>query len=362
MSLSPGTPNLSQVAKSFWQRPEGSWGKGIIVAGVVGVAAVVLFFWGLILPFLIGVVGNTIQLAGLIAVLGVLTSPIWSSSVRLWVRNAFQLSVRWGYQTLIAADPIGMLRNNRDEMAKEVTVFEAGVSQLAGSKQRLETDIQTQKDTILHNKSLSDATDRKVAQLRTQAANFTGNDRQEAGLNIQNLTLAKQGYLQAAGIANQTIQTEQPILDQTNRMYDQLYRLLNLARFKVSALTQQADMYAKQRATILASQKALGAAGRIIKGDPQQLAVVDQTIEFLNNETADTIGAMKDFNRNSEKYLTDMDVQNDASAADAQKLFDQLESKLGAPDPLALPASKVTGVSLTGVTTNTYADYSELLK
>jgi len=362
MSLSPTTPNFAQVARSFWDRPEGKWGKGIIIAGVVGVAAVVVFFWGLILPFLIGVVGNTIQLAGLVGVLGVLTSPIWSSSVRLAVRNAFQLSVRWGYHALIAKDPIGMLRNNRDEMAKEVTVFEAGVSQLAGSKQRLESDIQAQKDTILHNKNLSDATDRKIAEIKAKAANLTGNDRQEAALNIQQLTLAKQGYLQAAGIANQTIQTEQPILDQTNRMYDQLYRLLNLARFKVSALGQQADMYAKQRATILASQKALGAAGRIIKGDPQQLAIVDQTIEYLNNETADTIGAMKDFNRNSEKYLTDMDVQNDASASAAQKLFDQLENKLNVPDPLAgaLSSGTVTGVTLTSVTPN--VDYSELLK
>ena len=157
---------------------------------------------------------------------------------------------------------------------------------------------------------------------------------------------------------------EKPILDQTNRMYDQLCRLRDLAQFKVQSLSQQADMYAKQRATILASQKALGAAGRIIKGDPQQLAIVDQTIEYLNNEAADTIGAMNDFNRWSEKYLTDMDVQTGANADEATKIFGALEQKLNLP-------SAVTGVTMVGTTpdsayvaadTTTPDDYSNLLK
>jgi hypothetical protein len=343
MSITPGTPNFTGVTKQFWDRAEGKFGKAVLIGVGLCLAGAVVFFWGLILPFLIGVVGNTIQLAGLIAVLTVLTSPLWSTKVRLFVSNAFQLSMRWTYQTLIASDPIGMLRNNVDTLRKQGAEFDKAVAQLAGSKQRLESDIQNQIQSIQHDKALSDSTDQKIAQLTAKVATLSGNDRQEVLLNIERLKLGKQGYLQTAGIANQTITAEKPILDQTNRMYDQLCRLRDLAQFKVQSLSQQADMYAKQRATILASQKALGAAGRIIKGDPQQLAIVDQTIEYLNNEAADTIGAMNDFNRWSEKYLTDMDVQNGANADEATKIFGALEQKLNLP-------SAVTGVSLVGVT------------
>ena len=343
MSMTPGTTNFTGVEKQFWDRGEGKFGKAFLIGAGLCLAGAVVFFWGLILPFLIGVVGNTIELAGLIAVLTVLTSPIWSSKVRLFVTNAFQLAMRWSYQTLIASDPIGMLRNNVDTLRKQGAEFDKAVAQLAGSKQRLESDIQNQIQSIQHDKALSDSTDQKIAQLTAKAATLSGNDRQEAMLNIERLKLGKQGYLQTAGIANQTITAEKPILDQTNRMYDQLCRLRDLAQFKVQSLSQQADMYSKQRATILASQKALGAAGRIIRGDPQQLAIVDQTIEYLNNEAADTIGAMNDFNRWSEKYLTDMDVQNGANADEATKIFGALEQKLNLP-------SAVTGVTMLSTT------------
>lgn len=363
MSLTPGTPNFSSVAKDFWDRKEGSFARWVLIAAGLGVAGAAVFFWGLILPFLIGVVGNTIQFALLCGVLAVLTSPIYSTRVRLFVRNAFQLAARWSYQVLIAKDPIGMLRNNVETLAKQGAEFDKAVSQLAGSKQRLEADIASNKDSILKDKSLSDTTSAKIADLTARTAGLAGNQRQEMLLNIQRLQLALQGYRQAAGINMQTINAEQPILDQTNRMYDQLCRLRDLAQFKVQSLSQQADMYAKQRATILASQKALGAAGRILKGDPQQLAIVDQTIEYLNNEASDTIGAMNDFNRWSEKYLTDMDIQNGASADEATKMFSALEQKLNLPDSVgsdSLPVNTVLDDQ--GVYVPVSTDYTKFLK
>lgn len=337
MSMTP--PDFSQMAttaRSFWDRKEGSFGKWVLICAGLLLAGGIVFAWGVILPFLIGVVGNTIQLALLIGVLLVLTSPIWSSRVRLFVSNAFQLAMRWGYQSLIAKDPIGMLRNNVDTMRKQAAEFDKAVGQLAGSKQRLESDIQVNLAAINKDKGMAEAAARKVDQMTADAQTMNGNRLLEQKLNIQSLSLSIDGYKQSAGINIQTIKAERPLLEQTNRMYDQLSRLRNLAQFKVQSLSQQADMYSKQRATILASQRALGAAGRILKGDPQQLAIVDQTIEYLNNEAADTIGLMNDFNRWSEKYLTDMDVQNAAGAEEATKMFSQLETKL---NPGALPAT-----------------------
>jgi hypothetical protein len=368
MSLSPSLPNNVQQVKDFWDRKEGIFGKKVLWGSAIALGIVAVYFWGLILPFLLGVMANTVELAGLVAVLVVISSPIWSSRVRRLVSNAFQLAIRWSYGALIATDPIGMLRNNVENLRKQGVEFDKAVSQLAGSKQRLESDIAEHQAAIEKDKSLSDATTAKLRDFQARAASLTGNERQEATLQIQRLTLTLQGYKQEAGIHVQTIQAERPILAQTNKMYDQLSRLRDLAQFKVQSLSQQADMYAKQRATILASQKALGAATRILKGDPEQLAIVDQTIEYLNNEAADTLGAMSDFNRWSDKYLTDMDIQNAASADTASKVFEALEQKLSLPSPIdGMPIPGVQDESDLALPARTGAsggtdDYSSFLR
>lgn len=341
MSMTPQVPNFSQsmqTGKDFWSTKQGSFGKKVLLVGLVVVGAVVAFNLASILTFFSTIVWAGVNLIVGSAVITVLTSPFWCPPVRLLLRNAFQMTMRWSYRKLVQKDPIGILLNNRDQMRDQLTEFDKAVTQLAGSKQRLETDIQTQMDTIRDNKAKADACDKQIGLVQAQIPKLTGNSRMDASLKLQQLQLGKQNYEQAGGISLQTINAEKPILQQTDKMYDQLCRLRNLADFKVQSLTLQADMYAKQRKSILAGQAGLIAAGHIIKGDPHELELVDMAIEALNSETADTIGAMKDFNRNSDKYLTDMDIQNDAAASSAQKVFSELEQKL------ALPPESVVGV------------------
>jgi hypothetical protein len=330
LSLTPTTPSFKSVAKSFWDRPEGTASKLFLAAAGIGLAGVVIFFWGLILPFLIGVAGNTLQLALLVGLLGAITSPIWSSRIRLLTRNCFQLSMRWATSLIIETDPIGMLRNNVDTLRKKLTeVLDPAVSQLSGSVQRLKSEIAKNQQDAVHQKALADEVARQIVQLQRQLQQVQDPiARQAIGLKIQGFQLQQQGYMENAGMLLQTNNQEQPLLDQTVRMYGQMCRIQQLASFKVDSLSQQADMWSKRRATILASQKALGAANSILKGDSQQLAIVDQTLEFLNNEADDTIGAMDDFNRWSDKYLTDMDIQKGAAADEATQMFANLEKKL----------------------------------
>lgn len=366
MSLTPQVPNFSQsitTAKDFWNSKQGSFGKWVLIIGGLGLAAVVVFAWGIILPFLIGVVGNTLQLAGLCAVLAVVTSPVWCPPIRLMLKNAFQLSMRWGYRKLVAKDPIGILLNNRDNMRDELGGLEKGVQQLAGSKQGLETDIQAQMDTIRDNKAKADAVVRKISKIQTSLPSLKGNERMQAGLDLQQLGYNQQMYEQAAGIAMKTIDAEKGILRQTDDMYERMCKLRNLADFKVQSLTLQADMYAKQRKSILAGQQGLISAGRIMKGDPHQLDLMDMAIESLNNETADTIGAMKNFNRNMDKYLTNQDIENDAKGESGRNVFAELEQKL------ALPPESIVGVggamptvTNEGVVVPSDNDYMKFLK
>lgn len=365
MGMTPQTPNFSQsldTAKDFWSTKQGSFGRKVIIGVIVVVAGVLAFNAATILTALGAIVWAGANLLIASTVLAVLTSPFWCPPVRLLLRNIVQSSIRWSYKKLVQKDPIGILLNNRDQMRDQLTEFDKAVSQLAGSKQRLETDLQTQMDTIRQNKALADSCQRKVVAKQAELPNSTGNARMQLALDIQQLQLTKQNYDQAGGIAEQTIKAEQPILQQTDKMYDQLCRLRNLADSRVQSLTMQADMYSKQRKSILEGQRGLIAAGHIIKGDPHELELVDMAVEALNTETADTIGAMKDFNRNSDKYLTDMDIQNDAKASAGQNVFAELENKLALPESIVGTGGAQPTVTDAGVVIPSDNDYMKFLK
>jgi hypothetical protein len=111
-----------------------------------------------------------------------------------------------------------------------------------------------------------------------------------------------------------------------------MVRLKDLAEFKIQSLQSQADQYDQQRKMILASQKALGAAQSIMRGDAQQLDLIDQTLEYLNTDAANTIGAMNDFNRFADKYIMDKDIQVGAASREADKLLAAMEGKMGITD------------------------------
>lgn len=366
MSITPQVPNYAQsveTAKAFWKTKQGGFSAKVLLGAAVILGLVIFFNLAAIMDFFTNIIWSTINLAIAAAILTVITSPFWCPPVRLFLSNAFQLTMRWSYRKLVQKDPIGIMLNNRDQVRDELGGLEKGVQQLAGSKQGLETDIQTQMDLIRANKAKSDAVDKKIADTQASLPRLTGNSRMQASLDLQQFGYSKQMYEQAAGIAKQTIDHEKTILQQTDTMYDQMCRLRNLADFKVQSLTMQADMYSKQRKVILAGQQGLISAKRIMKGDPHQLDLLDMAIEQINNETADTIGAMKDFNRNMDKYLTDMDIDNAAKGQDGRDVFAELEKKL------ALPPESIVGVggaqpTVTddGVVIKSDNDYMKFLK
>lgn len=348
MGLTPGTPNLPTVARSFWNRKEGTTGKIVLAAAAVGAGGFLLFGWGLILPFLIGVAGNTLQLGIMVALAAALTSPIWSSRVRLVTRLAFEQTMRWTTGMFIQIDPIGILRDNIKEIRGQVQEFDKAVSSISGVRQRLYDDIESQKVGIEKNRQLAASTDTQMALLQKKvdsapaSAPVSARALQEVNLKLESMRLQKQNYAQLAGFQLQTIRTEQPLLGSADDMYDKLSRIRQLAASRADTLNAQTDLLEKRHAMMQSVGMALRAGNKILKGDPNQQALIEQDIDYLNNEASDTLGALADFNKWSDSYLTDMDIQNGAAAESAFKVFAQMEQKMSLP--LELPNATATTV------------------
>jgi hypothetical protein len=319
MSLTPSTPNLRQTVKSFWDRREGTTGKIFLALAAFAIGTVLFLGWSAIVPFILGVVADTVQLVLLCAFLALCFFLATNKKIHILVKNAFQLAMRWLTGAFIEIDPIGILKNNLNEMKKKKGEFEENLATVAGSKKSLELSIAKKKQAIAEDKGKVQEVDRMLSTV--------GND-QMGQLKRQQLTLNRTMYLNDAGMKMSTVDKLSVLLKQTDKMYEMLYRWSNLADFNIQNTQNQVENLAEERKSILAASAALGAAKRLLKGDPEQLQLVDQTLEFLADDTAAKLGAMDDFARYSEKFLTDMDIETGASASGAEAKFAEFEQRM----------------------------------
>ena len=326
MSLTPTTPNLPN--KDFWKSDSGLYGK--IFAWTLAAIACggVLLFWGLIVPFLLATAANTLGLLCLLMAGAILTAPIWSSSLRRLITIKYELVIRKLTKAMVDDDPIGVLRRNISKLREQGVKFSAAVTQVAQGKKALELDIQNSQAGIQSNRQLAASTDNEIAKAFAMFQSASPASKPDLQLKVERLRLQKGGYERSAGMQIQSIKDEQSILDTTTDMYIKLCRLRDLAEFKVDDLTQQADFYEKRRKVIMGAQAGIAAGKTIIGGDPKELELVEMAVNKLNDETADTLGEMDDFNRWSDRHLTDMDIKNGAAAAEGHDLFAKLDQKL----------------------------------
>jgi len=142
MSLVPGPPTFSPslpgyTPKSFWQRPEGPFGIVALIA-LIAAGGIGLY---VILPFLITLLTNTLYAAALAAVLFAIGWLALNPTFRAAVRNLFQNIVRWFASFVVETDPIGILRNNLDDMKKEKNNLDQTVQRFSGSEEKLQRSI-----------------------------------------------------------------------------------------------------------------------------------------------------------------------------------------------------------------------------
>jgi hypothetical protein len=370
MSTTP-SPLSSFSPKSFWKKPEGT--PGMILMGLAALAGAVGLYFAL--PFLITLVSNTIELGILAGVLAAMVYVVMNGTVQALAKNIFQSICRGIARTYTTIDPIGILRNQLDDMKKAKEELDETVQKFAGSYNNLKSNIARKNQQIMDFKAKADAAGRML-QSKTDP------------LERERIQLEQQTFLQNAGMVMQTQGQLQALADQTKDMLDKFRHWSQISDAKIQRTGFQVELLAEQRTMVLAAKRTLGIGMRLLKGDPEQLKLVDGAIEYLQEDAAQTLGEIEEFNRYSDKLLTDIDIENNANAEVARAKFAEMGSKLEAsanrPDvgsaaiqqlqaalaqansPISIPTTPVTGRGTaaganTGTTTGT-GDYNDLFK
>jgi len=317
MSLTPSVPDFKANMKSFWQRPEG---KGGIIT-LLALAGVGIWGFSLALPWLTALVWGTLQLAVAGVLLFLLLAAVTSKRLRCIVSNIFQLTMRKIVGIIVEIDPIGIAENTLDNMISNNEKFSKAIEGTAGAKKSTENQIKKNTDIIDHANSLKHEAEKEIAQSSDELVKR----RYQLNVTMQ---------LNEIGRRLKSNEKLQVILNQTTKLYTMLCRWQELADFQIENLRAEIANNKEERKAILEAYAGMTFAQKIIKGDPEQLKMLNASLEYMADDNARKLGAMEDFARYSEKFLTQMDLEQGASASDAEKMLAQFEQKLlsaGAP-------------------------------
>jgi hypothetical protein len=316
MSLSPVTPNFTQnlqnyTPKSFWKRPEGPFGMVVLAAVIVG-AGVGLY---VILPFLITLLENTLYTVALAVVLIAVLWLAFNPTFRTAVRNLFQNMVRWFAGWVVETDPIGILRNNLDDMKKAKSDLDQTLQRFAGSDERLQRSIAAKNDEIT-------TLGHKAAKAEQMAAAATD------PMEKERLMLERQTFLEKAGMLMQGVKQLQALEDQTSKMLNTFQHWSLIADSKIQRTENKVGFLAEQRKMILDAKATLGVGQRLLRGNPEQLKMVDMALDYLEEDTSRTLGEIREFSRYTDKLLTDDQIESGAAADEAASKFAEFSQKL----------------------------------
>jgi len=316
MSLVPVTPSFTQnlqnyTPKSFWKRPEGPFGMVVLAAIIVG-AGVGLY---VILPFLITLLTNTLYAAGLVAALIAVLWLAFNPTFRAAVRNLFQYMVRWFASWVVETDPIGILRNNLDDMKKAKSDLDQTLQRFAGSDERLQRSIAAKNDEIT-------GLGHKAAKAEQMAA--AASDPMEK----ERLMLERQTFLEKAGMLMQGVKQLQALEDQTSKMLKTFQHWSQIADSKIQRTENKVGFLAEQRKMILDAKATLGVGQRLLRGNPEQLKMVDMALDYLEEDTSRTLGEIREFSRYTDRLLTDDQIESGAAADEAAGKFAEFSQKL----------------------------------
>ncbi len=355
MSLTPVTPNsLGENLKSFWSRPEGK--TGMIFA--VLLAGAVIYGWGMIVPFIVSMLADTLHMVFLAVILAAVLFVLFSSRTHLLLR----LLMRWITGLIINIDPIGILKDHLEQMRKRREVMAQQISNVSGQLQYL-------KNIIDKNHQLANENMRLAAHAK-KIATSTADQNEQLRMALQMKAKANQ-----AGRLEKSNLSYQQLLGKLQNIYDLLSKWAVHIDFYIEDTDNDVRQAEIEYKTINAAFRAYRTALAVIKGNGDERELYNTTMEKLAEEAGRKLGEMEDFQRLAQNFMDTIDLENGAVETEALQKLDSYEQKLltsgdsdtafllpgatVAPVPVAVSAQKVGDAP---VAARGASDYGDMFK
>jgi hypothetical protein len=251
--------------RTFWQRPEGKVGGGIVAA--IGAALAYAFVRAL--PTLIQIAENTLYLAGLIGVLAVIYCMVfvWERP-RTLLFYGLQMISRWITGNFVELDPVAILKSFVRQMEKRREVIRDRLGRIVGVRRMVEAKIARSEK------------ERQDALRLAKAAQGTGD---EDGLNA---------HAEIAARRARDIEEYRSMQEQMANIEKLLQRVLRRADYHIQTAEDEANQLADKH-TITGAVASATQAAQGIFGDTDLAEVRDMAAARIRDDYEKRLGELQ---------------------------------------------------------------------
>ena len=320
-----------QTKKSFWGRPEGTTGWILMIAAI----AVAVYFSGIIIPFIIGLLANLVGMCILGGIVLAVAYVIFDPKMRATFFYAFKLLCRAITSLVITIDPIGIAKERIAQMKKKLEEVSENISKVSGQKQKLAKIINT-----------------NVSKMKD--------------LKVQYDILVKEG---ASKPRLTTVAIEMGSLDNQNKnllpIHDTIVRSLDTLRHmqeNIGEYVIQQEITVRNKeaeyVAIKEANKAMKGVYSIISGGNSENDLFFESMDYINDDIAKKMGEMDQILNNSASFLEKGDMDRHMSAVKG-------EATIGSFDPSSINLLTVEELETVrknpeaGVSARTSSKYSD---
>ena len=280
-----------------WQQPEKMAGR-VLLLGLAGTA---VYFWGVILPFLVDMVFDTVKLGIGLGALFVLFLLATNKRIQAGLWYSGQRILRTMAGIFVNTDPIGIMEDYIRNTEKEARKMDTEVTNIEGAHELVKRKLAANTTQMQEYLSLADSATRQGE--KDMAESYASRAAQIQDYNQRLMPMA-------TTTANVTVVMRQ-ILKAALRQIDG-------SKFKVNLLK---DEYALVKRT----SSGMRAAMNILRGDPDKKYFFDLATDRVAQDMAQQLGQIKQAMRYSQEFVKEMDIQNGVMSEKGQRLLDKYQ-------------------------------------
>lgn len=292
-----------------WGKPEQAAAKLTKWAAFGALGIGLFYFWGIIVPFVVATLANTLLagvLAAAIVVLGLIASSKKTHALMSYFgRSAFRAIASF----FVEVDPIGILKNRADEADEYYTEMNKNTQALNGEIEGLDKLI------------ISNKLDAKK-QLSTYKRATTGQD-PKSEENQEAAIIAST----EVGLLNESNVTLQELRDRMAALYEVLKKI----RFNVKIFCRRmrSEIGVKEREfnAVNKAYNAYSSAMAAINPDSSKRELYEMACAKLEQNYSTKLGAIKDFVDSSKGFLQGLNLEQGAWQEEAAQMLAQMEEQ-----------------------------------
>jgi hypothetical protein len=283
-----------KISEVLQQREK--WGKNIFTLVFLGIlGALAFYYWGLIVPFVLDTVYDTVRLAIACVALVAIGFVVFDPRMRtLWLYG-YNSAMRWLTRQFTDIDPIGILQTYVSRLKERLAEMEEAIGSLGGQRDQLAAFIAKNEEERQHElqrarsaKKIVDGGGENAADMRGQLALH---GRQAGRLEASNKTL-------------------QALLARMDKLLIALKKLRDTSNVLVQDIENEVKVQTEQYKMITKGFAAFKRAQKMMATGGPEKELFDETLNRLADSYNEKMGQIEYFMEVSKSMINGADLDN----------------------------------------------------